>query len=432
MLKKIRNNAFAWNSFVLFSGSMVNNVLNYIFHLVVGRMVGVAVFGEMESLISLMTIISVPAMTLIMVMTKYAAECKAQDDKKRSYELLRYFSKKIMQYGTPVFLVTIILTPLISKFLNIESNIPLIIVWTSMLLSLYSSGAQGMLSGWQKFKESGWSLIAGGALKLVSALIFIVIGIKLNGLMFSFFLSAVGTYVIALICLKFIIIAGKNDKHEIGKLDFGPVKSTVATFFMGNLAITALGNIDMVLAKHNLTDIEAGQYGALTIVSKIIFFATGVIASVLFSMSAEHNHKKEGTSKKLFLQAFSLMIMVSVISVAVYFLAPKLILSLLFGVKYNAVSGYLGWFAVLVVLFSLVNLTLQYLLSLHRVRVVYGMLAVAGFSAVTILFFGHTISAILTIGIIAQFVALISTLPFVLRSFNSTPSSLKPHNDELG
>ncbi|MFA5961785.1 MAG: oligosaccharide flippase family protein [Parcubacteria group bacterium] len=421
MLKKFRNNAFAWNSFVLFSGSMVNNVLNYIFHLVVGRMVSVAVYGETESLISLMMIISVPAATLVMVMTKYAAQCKAQNDKKRSYELLRYFNKKVVQYGVPIFLVTILLTPLISRFLNIESTLPLIIVWTSMLLSLFSAGASGMLSGWQKFKESSWAAIAGGALKLFSALIFIAIGLKINGLMFSFFLSAVATYVIALICLKFIFVAGKNDEHEISELNLGAMKTTVMTFFLGNLAINALGNLDMVLAKHNLDDISAGQYGALTIVSKIIFFATGVIASVLFSMSAEHNHKN-GNTKKLFLQAFTLMTIVSVISIAVYFMAPKLILSLLFGAKYNAVSAYLGWFAIMVVLFSLVNLTLQYLLSLQRVKVVYGMLFVAVSAASAMLFFGHTISAILAIGIIAQTVALLSALPFVFNSFTKEPA----------
>ena len=395
---------------------MLGLVLNYIFHLVVGRMVSIEVYGETESLISLMMIISVPAATLVMVMTKYAAECRAQDDKKRSYEILRYFNKKIMRYGTPFFLLCVLLTPFISKFLNIESNLPLLIVWTSMLLSLFSSGASGMLSGWQKFKEFSWGAIAGGALKLASALIFIAIGLKINGLMFSFFLSAVATYVISLICLKFIFVAGKDDTHEISKLNFGSVKTTVVTFFMGNLAINALGNLDMVLAKHNLSDIEAGQYGALTIVSKIIFFATGVIASVLFSMSAEHNHKN-GNTKKLFLNAFYMMLAVSLISVAVYFAAPRLILFLLFGTKYYNVSGYLGWFAIMVVLFSLVNLTLQYLLSLHRVRVVYGMLTVAVLAAISILFLGHTISAILTIGIIAQSVALISSLPFVFKSF---------------
>lgn len=420
MLKRIKNNAFAWNSFVLFSGSMVNNILNYIFHLVAGRMVSVEVYGETESLISLMTIISVPAATLIMVMTKYAAQCKAQDDKKRSYALLRYFNKKVTKYGLPIFLLTIMLTPLISRFLNLGSNVPLLIIWMSMLLSLFSAGAQGMLNGWQKFKETGWSVIAGGGLKLASALVFIPLGLRLNGLMFSFFLSAVATYVIALICLKFIFVAGKNDNGEINQLDLGSMKNTVMTFFLGNLAINALGNVDMVLAKHNLTDIEAGQYGALTIVSKIIFFATGVIASVLFSMSAENNHKKDNT-KKLFLQAFSLMLLVSAISVAVYFIAPKLILSILFGAKYSEVSTYLGWFAILVVLFSLVNLTLQYLLSLHRVKVVYGLLLVSVFSAVAILFLGHTISAILVIGIATQLVALVSCLPFIFNSFSKNP-----------
>jgi O-antigen/teichoic acid export membrane protein len=325
-----------------------------------------------------------------------------------------------MRYGVPLFLVTILLTPYISRFLNIKSNIPLIIVWVSMLLSLFSSGVSGTLSGWQKFKESSWAAIGGGALKLISALVFIALGMKLNGLMLSFFLSAVSTYVIALICLKFIFVEGKNGNQEITKLDFGPIKSTIATFFMGNLAINALGNLDMVLAKHNLSSIEAGQYGALTIVSKIIFFATGVIASVLFSMSAEHNHKK-GNTKKLFLQAFSLMLGVSLIATAIYFIAPKLILSFLFGAKYDGVSTYLGWFAVLVVLYSMVNLTLQYLLSLHRIKVVYGMLSVAVLAAVAILFLGHTISAILIIGIIAQCAALLSAVPFVFNSFRQNP-----------
>ena len=222
MIQRIKNNAFARNSLILFSGSMVNNILSYIFHLVVGRMVSVTVYGETESLISLMTIIAVPAGTLVMVMTKYAAECKAHNDKKRSYELLRYFNKKIMRYGVPLFLVTILLTPYISRFLNIKSNIPLIIVWVSMLLSLFSSGVSGTLSGWQKFKESGWAAIGGGALKLISALGFIALGMKLNGLMLSFFLSAVSTYVIALICLKFIFVEGKNGNQEITKLDFVP------------------------------------------------------------------------------------------------------------------------------------------------------------------------------------------------------------------
>jgi hypothetical protein len=69
----------------------------------------------------------------------------------------------------------------------------------------------------------------------------------------------------------------------------------------------------------------------------------------------------------------------------------------------------------------MVNLTLQYLLSLHRIKVVYGMLSVAVLAAVAILFLGHTISAILIIGIIAQCAALLSAVPFVFNSFRQNP-----------
>ncbi|NTU66716.1 MAG: hypothetical protein HGB08_02205 [Candidatus Moranbacteria bacterium] len=416
MINKIKNNPFAKNSLILFIGTMVNNVLNYVFHLVVGRMVSVSVYGETESLISLMTITAVPAAALVLVITKYAAESKAHDDKKRSYELLRYFNKKIASYGIVVFFAALAFTPQISRFMNLDSNIPLAIVWCSMLLSLFSAGTSGMLNGWQLFKATGWSLIGGGGLKLISALAFIALGFGVNGLMFSFFLSAVATYVIALFSLRFIFKeGGYKGSHHMSSLDFGPVKNTVMTFLLGNLAITVLGNVDMVIAKHNLTDFEAGQYGALTIISKIIFFATGVMSTVLFSMSAENNHKK-GDTGKLFRNAFYLVFGVSSFSAAAYFLAPRLILSILFGSKYNAVSSYLGWFAIMVALFSLVNLTFQYLLSLHRVKVVYGLMTVAVASSAAILFLGHSISAILIISSLSQVLALAVSLPFVFKS----------------
>lgn len=416
MISRIRNNPFAKNSLILFIGTMANNVLNYVFHLAVGRFVSVEVYGEAESLISLMTITAVPAAALVLVVTRHAAESKASDDRRRSYEMLRYFNRKIAQYGTAAFFVVLALTPLISRFMNLDSKIPLVIVWCSMLLSLFSAGTSGMLNGWQRFRATGWSLIAGGALKLSSALVFIALGFGLNSLMFSFFLSAVGTYVVALFALRFIFDsgskAGPSDKPDPKVLEFGSLRKTVMAFLIGNLAITSLGNMDMVLAKHNLGDVEAGQYGALTIVSKIIFFATSVMATVLFSMAAENHHKKNDTTR-LFKNAFLLVSGLSFLAMAVYFLAPRLILFILFGTKYDAVSGYLGWFAFMVVLYSLVNLVVQYLLSLQRVTVAYVAMAAAVFSAFAIALFGHSISDILMISSVFQCVALLASLPFV-------------------
>ena len=59
-------------------------------------------------------------------------------------------------------------------------------------------------------------------------------------------------------------------------LIFHRFKSYVFPAFAGMLAINLLGNIDMILAKHNLDSVLAGGYGALNVISKIIFFVTGV------------------------------------------------------------------------------------------------------------------------------------------------------------
>jgi O-antigen/teichoic acid export membrane protein len=199
----------------------------------------------------------------------------------------------------------------------------------------------------------------------------------------------------------------KGEKME--KIDFSSIKRYVMPALFGNLAINILGNVDMVMAKHNLDSVAAGQYGALTIVSKIIFFATGVIATVLFAMSAEDSHKKK-KSIRIFYNAMFLMLVVCAISIGAYFLMPEFILSLLFGDKYSDVSHYLGWFAVLVTLFSLVNLIFQYLLSIHKTKVVYEFLVISILLAFSVLFFGNNFYDILLIAATSQVIAILAGL----------------------
>ena len=418
MIQGLKKNAFARSSAVLFAGSMVANILNYVFHLVVGRMVSVQVYGEVESLISLMNIISVPAMTLTMVATKYAAQCKAVDDKNGSYKIIEYMNKRVFKYGIPVLLITFFATPYISSFLNIESNVPLVIIWISMFFSFLLAINNGILNGWQKFKDVSVSGIWGVVVKLVSVIIFVKIGFQLNGLISSFLLSIIAAYIASNVTLRFILKDRRMDGSSCEtKVDFKLIKKYILPVFVGTLAMNIFGNIDMVIAKHNLDAIVAGQYGALTIVSKIIFFATGVIGSVLFSMSAEDHHK-QNNSLHILKNASYLMIFMCLSAIAIYFAFPGLIMSVLFGNKYVNVLGYLGQFAIMVSLFSFVNLFFSYLMSISRTNISYMLLAISAILLIVLLFFGTSIYAIITIMIVAQIVAILSSLFLVFYSQN--------------
>jgi len=422
MLERIKNNAFAKNSLILFAGSMTANILGYVFQLAVGRMVSVEVYGSAQSLSSLMSIIAVPGITIAMVATKFSSHSRAEDNKRETFEIFRYLNKKMMVYGLPVFLLIILATPWVADFLNIDRKIPLLLVWLMMFLSFFSSIASGILSGWQKFGEVSRAVIWGAVVKLIFGLAIIRLGFELSGIIGSFLLASAVSYVAMLFALKFIF-AEKNQPKEIYEeaFAFAPLKKFIIPLFIGNLAMNILGNADMVLAKHNLDDTLAGQYGALTIVSKIIFFAMSVIPGVLFAMSSESHHKK-GDSLGILRNASLVMGFISICSIIFYFLFPNFILKLLFGLKYDAVAPYLGYFAFVVVLNSFSTLLFQYLFSVHKTRSAWAYLAISLVMVFMLLLAGKTFPVILIIVGVSQALAIITGLVFLVRKAKS-PSS---------
>lgn len=416
MIKKLKNNKFAWNSLVLFTGTMIANVLNYVFHLVIGRMVSIEIYGEIESLISLSHIISVPALTLAMIATRYSAENKADKNPAGSRSIFRFMNKKIFIYGAPLFLIALFITPLVKEFLKIDNGLAILFVWLSMFLLFFSSVGSGILTGWQKFKDISLVGILGTSVKLISAIIFVKMSLELNGVIGAFLLSYVATYAGIIFALKFILVK-KDDQREKKKdndkpVDFASMKRYVLPAFIGTLAINLLGNVDMVLAKHQLDPILSGQFGALTIMSKAIFFATGVIATVLFSMSAEESYSK-GDSWNSLKKSTLLTFLVTFLASAFYFLFPNFVIDVFFGEKYYDVAQYLGLFAVLASLYSFVNLFIQYLLSIKKVKYIWVFLAIAVLEILAIFFFGLSVYAILLIVLLTQVVAILAGLLFI-------------------
>ncbi|HTW96952.1 MAG TPA: oligosaccharide flippase family protein [Candidatus Methylomirabilis sp.] len=395
MINFLKNNAFARNSLILFAGSVLANLLNYFFHLIIGRLVSVEIYGQTESLISLIAIISVPAATLGLVATKFAAAGKAENNPESSRSLMKYLNRQVFIYGLPIFLLALALTPLLDNFLRIPSFYPLAIIWTGMFLSFFVTINLGILSGWQKFVAVSENSVLSALIKFVFGVTLVTLGFRLNAIVGSFAVAGVAAYLASIIMLKFLRTAPNASRNgEEKKINFQPVKNYVWPVFVGSLAINILGNIDMIFAKHNLNSILAGQYGALNVISKVIFFITGIIASVLFAMAAEHSHKKTD-SAPILKNALALTLLFCALAVIFYFFFPSFVLSVFFGSKYLSVGVYLGWFAVSASLFSLANLILQYLLSIHETKIANIYLVLSILAGALILLLGKSIFAIL-------------------------------------
>jgi len=415
MLEKLKNEAFFKNSFIVFFGGIIGSFLNYIFHLIIGRMVSIPVYGEIESLTSLLSIISIPIATLGMIITQSNAFDKANNDKEKSRRDFFNITKKLLYCSLFVFLVLLLLTPLVGKFLNIDNPIAIILVWIIIAVSLLSSVSGGILTGWQKFKEISIIGIISTFAKLAGGVILVKIGLALTGSIGGFVIGSVVSYALSLLALKFVFKTKDKGKKEIlEKKESVSFKKYIIPFFWGNMSMAILGSADMIIAKHNLSDISAGEYGALSIVSKIIFFATGAITSVLFSMSSCENYGKK-IPTNIFKKALYLMFFVSGLAIIFYFIFSEFTLGMLFGSKYSQVAHYLGWFAILASLFSINNLIFQYLLSIRRKMISYYLLGSSLLAVFFMLVYGKNITEILFIMSVAQIVSIISGC-FLLKS----------------
>lgn len=406
-------NPFFRNSAVLFSGTMVANVLNYIFHLAVGRMVDPSAYGEIESLISLLTIISVPAGTLTLIATKYAADMKAAGNYEGTSFLSKYLTAKVFLYGIPLFFLALFCTPLVKNFLNIHDSLPIFILWGIMFLSFLSAATSGILTGWQKFTNISLVGVLATILKLLAVLLLLKMGFAVSGVVGSYILSMLFVYLANLYLLKRFF--QKNNRDNQGTTEFlmPNIRGYIAPAFYGTLSVAILGNVDMIFAKHHLEASISGEYGALSVAAKTIFFVTGVLTTVLFAMSAEERNQ-QGKESHTFRLAVWLTLLVVVGSIIFFSLFPEFIISVLFGEKYLAVSGALPWFAVAAGIYSLANLFLQYLLSLAETKVAIFFLVLSFFEIGTLFFFGETLYAIIGITIGTQVIAALLGLWFVL------------------
>lgn len=411
----LRGNAFARNSVILFAGTMAMNVINYIFHLVIGRMVTPEVYGEVESLLSLFAVVSVPALTVSIIATRYAAKAKADENAEQGRLLFRYLEKKIFLYGSSILVLSLMISPLIRDFLNLHSVLPIVLIFVTIFLAFFTSAITGIFNGWQSFSKVNTLNISGTGLKLAFGALFIWMGLGVTGVALAVTLSAAASYFIGRFLLKTLLIKNESgvESEAIPNNPGESIRKYVLPALLGALASTILGNVDMMFARHALEAGSAGSYSALSIAAKTIFFATGVLTTVLFSVAAERSHRKSDT-KKLFFLVFFATAGIAFGAVAVFSLFPELILGILFGSTYLHMAGLLSIFSVTAASYSLANLALQYLLSLHRTAAILFFFAISGLEIVLLSLFGTQIHAIIGITLAAQWVAILGGLSFVL------------------
>jgi O-antigen/teichoic acid export membrane protein len=388
-------------SIYIFIGSIIANVFNLFFSLFMSRNLTVEGFGILTSTVSLMSLITIPAGSIIPTIVSFAGSHFAKEDYGSVKALFLKLIKPLLVISFVVFLCFIVFANNIGDFFKIVDSSIIVIVGVTVALAYVGVVISGLLQARLAFKFISFSSLISAISKLAIGIALVFLGLNVKGAIWAVFIAGVIPSIFGFIYLKFVWMSRINKKS---KINFKKILSYGIPSSFAALGMTSLISTDILLVKHFFDPLQAGVYAGLSLVGKVIFFFTAPIGSVMFPLIVKKYAKSESYNN-IFIMAVAMVLIPSIFISAFYFLYPDLSIS--FIVKneaYKSASGLLGLFGIFIALYSLITLFVYYFLSIKKTNV-YIPILLASLSQLFLIIFYH--GSLFTVVVISLLVALI-------------------------
>ena len=396
-------------SSVVFVGFMAASLLNYVFNLAMGRMLSKSDYGVFASLVAIFNILSVFAATITTVFTKFTASYVGQ---KKEDLIGPLFMKGSFLVGGIAFLICgtiVIFASNISRFLNITGVLLTNTTAAGLLFAFLASVSLGILGGLLKFVYISFLNSFSSLVKLALGVLLVFWGARVFGALSAFFLANVFYYLLGFIPLIRFIKNNKGKNFSIPNLHKN-LSLYALPVFLSSVGVTAFISIDIILVKHFFDAGTAGQYAALSLMGRAIFYVVSPITLVLFPLIAQKKERKEKLGGTLLLSAV-LVGIPSIILSTIYFLFPKTVLGVFFpGAGYKMLASYLGPFSIFILFYGLSFLLNSFYLSIGRGKVSFFTIGASILEILFIVFFHQSLSQIITGLTVISFLLLLGLL----------------------
>ena len=374
----------------MFVGNMGANVINYAYHIIMGRLLGPVGYGVLASLYSILYLVSIIPASASVSIVKFISTANEKELPSVYYSIKKF----IFKLSIALSLFMLVISPFVAKFLRIEDLTAVFLITPVLFLSLLTLVNQSSSQGLLKFLGSVIPTLISSLLKLLFGVGLVLIGWSVSGAMLAI---AIGLLFAYLNSQKFISKYIKRSvRNNINLNSFFKYSGPV---IIQSLAFTSIFTVDVLLAKHFLDPFSAGIYAALSTLGKIIFFATSPIATTMFPVVAKRKALDQGYMK-IFLISFFVTAIIAVVITLFYWLFPNIAIGVLFGKAYLTAKFDLIWMGIFMLFYSLSNLLVNFYLSIGNTKIVYIPIVSAFVQVLIIWFYHNSITQILQVSLI--------------------------------
>lgn len=372
-------------SAIVFVGNMSANAINYVYHLVMGRLLGPVEYGILASLYSILYLISIIPSSASVSIVKFISSAKDNE----VYSVYETIRKLIFKIAVVMSVLVVAVAPFASKFLHIENMWSVILVAPILFLSLVTLVNMSVSQGLLKFTGYIIPTLISSLLKFLLGVTFVVIGWSVFGAMFAIVIGAAISYLYSYKYIKKYIKITKTVK-----VNLKPFFKYSGPVLLQALAFTSIFTTDVILAKHFLDPFSAGIYAALSTLGKIIFFATSPVAVTMFPVISRRKSLNQGYMK-VFLASLAITAAIASTITIFFWLFPNIAIGVLYGKDYLSAKTDLVWMGVFILFYTLSNLLVNFFLSIGNVRIVLIPLLASVVQAVVIWFYHGSITEII-------------------------------------
>ena len=383
---------------------LVVNGGNYLYNLILGRILGPTLFADAAILITLLLTLSFVAMTFQLVTAKFSILFRVKTFKR----FVSSMYKSALFLGVSFGVLIIVFASELQEVFKTSSSLMFVVFGIGVPIYFLMSINRGVFQGKKEFNSLSITYQTEMVSRLlVTLLLLLAFGIESPVIIA---LGIIISFVFGMIPFKTKMFSLKRNSRIRDTY-----KKQIKLFFIltafYELTQIIINNSDILLVKHYFEPYDAGLYASLALIGRMVYFIAWMFVMLLLPKVIHLKKEGKKTSRVLF-KYIGYITFLSCIIITSCVLFPETIVRLLFGVSYLGISPLLWKYALATSIFAISNIFAYYYLSLDKyvpviISGVFGLLQVF-----LIVWFHESLEQVVHVQIIAMFLLLIVQLLF--------------------
>jgi O-antigen/teichoic acid export membrane protein len=320
-------------------GTGVAGILGLLLQAMVSHRFEPIVYGEVFAVFSFFTVLTQPSagFSRLVAWTTSRELATTHGSDLESSAMLRLTVTRLTWGGALIGLVFVLGAGPLSHYLNVPSSY-IVVGALGVPFMFATSPLLASLQGEQRWLP--WSALSIGiALSRVIFVLIFTLWLGKYGVLLGISVAAAAIYLVALVMVWPRLRRGR------GPSGWRPLWRFLLVSITSTVTVSVLLGSDVIIVQHFFGhDKTAGQFSAVTVTARALFFAMGSVTSVLFPKVAARQATRRGTRSVVF-TSVGIALIGGLLGLLVFSYFSNTILHEFSGKSYEGGAGYIGWYA---------------------------------------------------------------------------------------